>query len=90
MKFKNFVTIVTGGNYGIGYGIAKKFAEEGSKIAIVARNDERGNVAVKRLEKEGFNAKFFKTDLSKKKQVKKMISNVLNCFGKINIVINFL
>ena len=88
MKFKNFVTIVTGGNYGIGYGIAKKFAEEGSKIAIVARNDERGNLAVKRLEREGFNAKFFKTDVSKKKQVKKMISNVLNCFGKINIVIN--
>ena len=71
MKFKNFVTIVTGGNYGIGYGIAKKFAEEGAKIAIVARNEERGVKAVKSLEKEGFIAEFFKTDVSKEKQIKK-------------------
>ena len=88
MKFKNFVTIVTGGNYGIGYGIAKKFAEEGAKIAIVARNEERGFKAVKSLEKEGLIAEFFKTDVSKEKQIKKMIKNVLKHFGKINIVIN--
>ena len=37
MKFKNKVVIITGGNFGIGRGIAHKFADEGAKIAIVAR-----------------------------------------------------
>ena len=88
MKFENKVTLVTGGNFGIGYGIAKKFAEEGSEIAIVARNEERANNVIKDLENQGFVAKFFKTDVSKEEEVKKMIKEVLNVFGKLNIVVN--
>ena len=88
MKFKNKVTLVTGGNFGIGYGIAKKFAEEGSEIAIVARNEERAKNVIKDLENQGFVAKFFKTDVSKEEEVKKMIKEVLNVFGKLNIVVN--
>jgi NAD(P)-dependent dehydrogenase (short-subunit alcohol dehydrogenase family) len=88
MKFENKVTLVTGGNFGIGYGIAKKFAEEGSEIAIVARNEERAKNVIKDLENQGFVAKFFKTDVSKEEDVKKMIKKVLNVFGKINIVVN--
>ena len=88
MKFKNKVTLVTGGNFGIGYGIAKKFAEEGSEIAIVARNEERAKNVIKDLENQGFVAKFFKTDVSKEEDVKKMIKEVLNVFGKLNIVVN--
>ena len=88
MKFENKVTLVTGGNFGIGYGIAKKFAEEGSEIAIVARNEERAKNVIKDLENQGFVAKFFKTDVSKEEQVKKMIKEVLNVFGKLNIVVN--
>ena len=88
MKFENKVTLVTGGNFGIGYGIAKKFAEEGSEIAIVARNEKRAKNVIKDLENQGFVAKFFKTDVSKEEDVKKMIKEVLNVFGKINIVVN--
>ena len=88
MKFENKVTLVTGGNFGIGYGIVKKFAEEGSKIAIVARNEERANNVIKDLKNQGFVAKFFKTDVSKEEDVKKMIKEVLNVFGKLNIVVN--
>lgn len=88
MKFENKVTLVTGGNFGIGYGIAKKFAEEGSQIAIVARNEERAKNVIKDLENQGFVAKFFKTDVSKEEDVKKMIEEVLNVFGKLNIVVN--
>lgn len=88
MKFENKVTLVTGGNFGIGYGIAKKFAEEGSEIAIVARNEERAKNVIKELENQGFVAKFFKTDVSKEEDVKKMIKEVLNVFGKLNIVVN--
>ena len=89
MKFENKVTLVTGGNFGIGYGIAKKFAEEGSEIAIVARNEERAKNVIKDLENQGFVAKFFKTDVSKEEDVKKMIEEVLNVFGNKILFIFF-
>ena len=41
MRFENKVVLVTGGNFGLGRGIAHRFAREGAKIAIVARNEEQ-------------------------------------------------
>ena len=88
MRFKNKVTLITGGNFGIGFGIAKKFSEEGSKIAIVARNEKKAESAIKYLTKKGCEAKFFKTDVSIEKNVKKMMEQIINDFGKLNFVIN--
>ena len=49
MRFENKVVLVTGGNFGIGRGIAHRFAREGAKVAIVARNEERANDVVREL-----------------------------------------
>ena len=49
MRFENKVVLVTGGNFGIGRSIAHRFAREGAKVAIVARNEERSNDVVKEL-----------------------------------------
>jgi NAD(P)-dependent dehydrogenase (short-subunit alcohol dehydrogenase family) len=50
MRFENKVVLVTGGNFGIGRSsIALRFAREGAKVAIVARNEERANDVVREL-----------------------------------------
>ncbi|HLT06130.1 MAG TPA: SDR family oxidoreductase [Cyclobacteriaceae bacterium] len=50
---KNRVAIVTGGNTGIGYGIAVALIREGINVAITSRSQQRADEAAERLRKEG-------------------------------------
>ncbi|MDE2647304.1 MAG: SDR family NAD(P)-dependent oxidoreductase [Paracoccaceae bacterium] len=88
MRFQDKVVIVTGGNYGIGRGIANKFGEEGASIAVVARNQKLSEEVVDELTKKGIIAKSFKTDLSKEGEVIKLINDVMDEFGQIDVLVN--
>jgi 2-deoxy-D-gluconate 3-dehydrogenase len=50
------VAIVTGGNGGIGLGMARGLAEAGAAIAIVGRNEAKSNAAVTELKQQGIRA----------------------------------
>ncbi len=88
MRFENKVTLVTGGNFGIGRGIAHRFAQEGAKVAIVARNEERANHVVKELTEQGLAAAFFKADVSSEDSVIDMINAVMERFNRLDVVVN--
>ncbi len=88
MRFENKVALVTGGNFGIGRGIAHRFAREGAKIAIVARNEDRANQVVEELTDQGGDADFFKADVANEDAVKLMIDAVVEQFGRLDVVVN--
>lgn len=44
-RFEGQSVFVTGGNKGIGYGIARRFAEEGAKVAIASVDKETQDAA---------------------------------------------
>jgi NAD(P)-dependent dehydrogenase (short-subunit alcohol dehydrogenase family) len=61
MKLKGKTAVITGGNSGIGLATARLFVAEGAKVAIIGRNQETLDAAVKEL---GANAVGFNADLS--------------------------
>ena len=81
MRFENKVVVVTGGNFGLGRGIAHRFSREGAKIAIVARNAGRPNEVAQELIELGSEAVFFKADVSTEDVVKDMINAVVDGGG---------
>ena len=88
MQFKDKVALVTGGNYGIGRGIALRMAREGANVAIVARNEQRGAQVVIEVSERGGVGKFFKAELSSEEEVIGMIDSVVEHFGRLDIVVN--
>ena len=85
---KGKVAIVTGGNGGIGLGIARGLASAGPNIAIAARNEAKTEKAVKGLQDEfGVKAIGVKVDVKDEKQVKDMVKKVLDTFGRIDILV---
>ena len=82
------VAIVTGGNQGIGFGIAKGLASVGVTVVIANRRAAEGQNAAGSLKKEGLNAVAIPTDVSSKSSVASLVSKVVSDFGKIDILVN--
>ncbi len=88
-NLKGRVAVVTGGNGGIGLGIARGLASAGADIAIAARNESKTAAAVKGLQDEfGVKAIGVKVDVKEEKQVKDMAKKVLDEFGRLDILVN--
>ena len=81
----NKVAIVTGGNGGIGLGMARGLAAAGATLAVVGRNAEKNQIAVDEL---GANARAFVADVTNAAEVDEMVSAVVKSFGGIDILIN--
>ena len=82
------VAIVTGGNGGIGLGMARGLAEAGAAIAVVGRNEAKSLAAVSELEKAGSMDISVAADVTDKNAVAAMIERVQSALGRIDILVN--
>jgi 2-dehydro-3-deoxy-D-gluconate 5-dehydrogenase len=82
------VAIVTGGNGGIGFGMARGLARAGASVAIVGRNDEKSARAVQALLDENCRAQAFHADVSDESAVSQMVDSVAKELGRIDILVN--
>jgi 2-dehydro-3-deoxy-D-gluconate 5-dehydrogenase len=82
------VAIVTGGNGGIGLGIARGLAGAGAAVALAARNDAKTRAAVGQLEAEGGRAFGVHVDVTDEASVQAMVRTVVGHFGRLDILVN--
>jgi 2-deoxy-D-gluconate 3-dehydrogenase len=82
------VAVVTGGNGGIGLGMARGLAEAGAGIAIVGRNEAKSAAAVAELKQAGTKAIAVTADVTNKDAVITMVERVRRELGRIDILVN--
>jgi 2-deoxy-D-gluconate 3-dehydrogenase len=82
------VAIVTGGNGGIGLGMARGLAEAGADIAIVGRNEAKSNAVVADLKQSGIRAMAVTADVTDEAAVIAMAERVRREFGRIDVLVN--
>ena len=82
------VAIVTGGNGGIGLGMARGLAEAGAAVVVAGRNAEKNAAAVTELEKAGAKAASFIVNVTDQVSCQAMVAFAAERFGRLDILVN--
>jgi 2-deoxy-D-gluconate 3-dehydrogenase len=82
------VAVVTGGNGGIGLGMAGGLARAGATVVIAGRNAEKSSQAVADLKMQGFTADAIQADVTDEHQVARLFQDVMVRHGRLDILVN--
>lgn len=82
------VALVTGGNGGIGLGMARGLAKAGSRIAIFGRNQEKNAAAAKEIEDLGVEVSLHSADVTDNKAIEDGLKAALDHHGRLDILVN--
>jgi 2-dehydro-3-deoxy-D-gluconate 5-dehydrogenase len=82
------VAVVTGGNGGIGLGMARGLATAGARVVVAARNAEKAKAAVAELAALGSDALFIAVDVGNEQSIDALIGATVQQCGRIDILVN--
>ena len=87
-SLKDKVALVTGASQGIGWDIAQALVVAGAKVAVAARTEEKLVLLVGEIEAAGGKAIAIKMDVADAEQVKTGFKQVIEKFGRLDILVN--
>ncbi len=85
---KGKVVVITGAAGILGNSMVHHFAEQGAKVVILDRNEEAGNKLADAVRAEGGEVAFFYTDVLNKEVVEKNYDQIMERYGRIDVLIN--
>lgn len=81
--------VITGGSKGLGYAMGAGLASAGANLMLVNRNLEEGETSAAKLAEDfGIKAKAYKADVTSETEIEEVVSQIVNDFGQIDILIN--
>ena len=87
-RLKDKVTIITGGNSGIGETTGHVFAREGAKVILMARREAQGREVEASIRDEGGEATFIACDVGDRDSVRDAVAQAAETYGKIDVLFN--
>uniref|UniRef100_Q022W9 Short-chain dehydrogenase/reductase SDR n=1 Tax=Solibacter usitatus (strain Ellin6076) TaxID=234267 RepID=Q022W9_SOLUE len=88
MDMRGKVVLITGGSHGLGLALARRFAQEGAKIALCARSEEELRRAREDVASRGAEVFTATCDVSDRLQVEAVVTATLDRFRRIDVLVN--
>src|SRR5262249_48391304 len=87
-RLKDRVALVTGGDRGLGLGIARAFAHEGARVCIANPHAESGEAAARRIEEDGGASMAVVMDVTDEAQVEAGVTRTVERWGGLDILVS--
>lgn len=87
-KLSGAVAIVTGASSGIGEATARRLAQEGAAVAVLARRKDRLDQLVASIEERGGTAYAVQADISDRAEAEAAVQAVVQNFGRLDVLVN--
>lgn len=87
-KLSGKSALITGGNRGIGKGIARAFAEEGARLTITARDEAKLQAAADELRGLGVDVLTVTADVTNEEQVEQVFAQHMAAYGGLDVLVN--
>jgi NADP-dependent 3-hydroxy acid dehydrogenase YdfG len=87
-KLTGTVALVTGASSGIGEATARRLAEQGASVALIARRQERLDTLVVDIKATGGTAHAIVADITDRAQAEQAVAEVIDRFGRLDILVN--
>jgi NAD(P)-dependent dehydrogenase (short-subunit alcohol dehydrogenase family) len=88
MDLKNRSCIITGGGTGIGAAVASKLCDEGARVLIVGRRENKLRHTAEALRSRGGMINYRPTDISDAEECKEVVREAKNMYGTVDILVN--
>lgn len=85
---KNRVIVVTGGTGVLGGCMVEYLAEQGAKVAVLARNKEKGDELVDGLKAKGYEVMFLQSDVNDMAVVEQNAADIMKAWGRVDVLLN--
>src|SRR5215475_4102195 len=87
-RLKDKVAVVTGSGAGMGEGIVRLFAEEGARVVVSGRDEERGRAVAADVGAMGAQAVFIRADVTVEAECRALIDKTVGHYGRIDALVN--
>ena len=85
---KGKVIAITGGTGVLGTSMVKYLAAQGAKVAVMARNEQKGKELIDEVKADGGEAIFLKTDVTNEAILKQNAQEIVTKYGAVDVLIN--
>ncbi len=82
------IAVVTGGNRGIGFEVARQLAEKGVQVVLTSRDADKGLTAIEQLQQLNFPVEFHQLDVTDQASIETLKNDLQQKYQQIDILIN--
>jgi NAD(P)-dependent dehydrogenase (short-subunit alcohol dehydrogenase family) len=87
-RVKDKVVVITGAGVGLGKAMSETLAAEGATVAVTDILEDEGKATVREIEKAGGKARFWSLDVTRESDVERVMGEVVEAFGEIDVLVN--